>query len=169
MKKHIFPYFGELNCSRLEEHYDAEWEVGDFEIDLDLNFEHKTIDQDCIDNIQYFLEQIQTYDVQNQAYILNDFEKNPTGTVKEYLEFHLGELEKSTLETLIHFDNKEISLDQQLLQHLKLHRIGLYPDRKYGTSCFAIFDYSISKDITNLLVVLTTNEKGEVLEIVMES
>jgi hypothetical protein len=169
MKNHTFPYFGQLDCNHLDGDYDADWELGDKEIDLDLHFQHKSIDQNGIDNLQYFLDHIETYNTQNQVFIQHDFENNKDGIVKEYLDFHLAELDSETLKLLINADDNSIPLDQQLFKKLKLKRVGLYPDGQYETNCFAIFDYSIGRDYTNLLVVLNTNHKGEISAMMMES
>jgi hypothetical protein len=45
-------------------------------------------------------------------------------------------------------------------------RVGLYPHDKEN---FAIFDYSIGTEITNYLVVINTDENGELDYMAMES
>ena len=53
-----------------------------------------------------------------------------------------------------------------LLKKLHLVRVGLYPDSK---DQFAIFDYSIGKELTNYLVVINTDENGNLEYMTMES
>ena len=53
-----------------------------------------------------------------------------------------------------------------LLKKLHLVRVGLYPDSEEQ---FAIFDYSIGKDLTNYLVVINTDENGNLDYMTMES
>jgi hypothetical protein len=69
--------------------------------------------------------------------------------------------------------DKDNNLPQelQLLNKLRLIRVGLYPDGKYGTDHFATFDYSIDIDgePCNYLLVVNTNEKGDLDHITWES
>lgn len=52
---------------------------------------------------------------------------------------------------------------------MKLVRIGLYPDGKYGSDNFAVFDYTINQDLTNQLIVVNTDENGVFEHISWES
>jgi hypothetical protein len=53
-----------------------------------------------------------------------------------------------------------------MLSKLHLVRVGLYPDSEDE---FAIFDYSIGQELTQYLVVINTNEDGEIDYMTMES
>jgi len=52
------------------------------------------------------------------------------------------------------------------LTKLKLIRVGLYPTSEDN---FAIFDYSIGEEITDYLVVINTDENGQLDYMTMES
>jgi hypothetical protein len=82
------------------------------------------------------------------------------------LEHHLEEVEQDELSTLINFDDSTTEPEQQLLTKLELVRIGLYPDNEDG---FAILDYSIGREITNYLVVINTDQNGQLDYMSMES
>jgi Protein of unknown function (DUF2004) len=50
--------------------------------------------------------------------------------------------------------------------HLHLVRVGLYPGEREG--CL-VLDYTIGRDITNYLLVVSLNDAGLVVEVDMES
>ena len=166
MAEYTLPHFEQLATENLEEYYDVDIEFNGNEIQIDLNFENKAIDLATMDKVKNFIENIEKFDNLNKTYILDDYNDEEGDTVKFYLEDHLEEIGKDELSTLINFDDTTIELEQQLLAKLKLVRVGLYPDSEDN---FAIFDYSIGQDITNYLVVINTNENGQLDYMTMES
>ncbi|REC44533.1 DUF2004 domain-containing protein [Chryseobacterium sp. 5_R23647] len=166
MKEYTLPHFGNLATENLEEYYTVNIEFDGAEIEIDLNFENKTFDTITMDKVKNFIENIEKYNKLNKTYILNDYNDEDGDTVKSYLEHHLDEVEKEELSNLINFDDKTIEPELQLLKNLKLVRVGLYPDNEDN---FAIFDYSIGVEITNYLVVINTDEHGQLDYMTMES
>lgn len=166
MTEYTLPHFGQLATENLEEYYDVDIEFNGNEIQIDLNFDNKAIDIATMDKVKNFIENIEKFDNLNKTYILDDYNDEEGDTVKFYIEDHLEEIGKEELSTLINFDDKTIELEQQLLAKLKLVRVGLYPDSEDN---FAIFDYSIGQDITNYLVVINTDENGQLDYMTMES
>ncbi|AZB29749.1 MULTISPECIES: DUF2004 domain-containing protein [Chryseobacterium] len=166
MKEYTLPHFGNLATENLDEYYDVNIEFDGDEIEIDLNFENKTIDTITMDKVKNFIENIEKHNKLNHTYILNDYNDEDGDTVRSYLEHHLEEVEKEELSDLINFDDKTTEPELQLLKNLKLVRIGLYPDNEDN---FAIFDYSIGVEITDYLVVLNTDEKGQLDYMAMES
>lgn len=166
MAEYALPYFGNLPTENLEEYYDVDIELNGNEIQVDLNFEHQTVDTLILDKVKNFIEKLEKFDKLNKTYILNDYNDEDGDTVKFYLEHHLEEVDKEELTKLVNFDDTITEPEQQLLSKLKLVRVGLYPDNEDN---FAIFDYSIGKDITNYLVVINTDENGQLDYMTMES
>ena len=166
MAEYTLPHFGNLPTENLEEYYDVDIEFNGNQIQIDLNFETKTIDTLTMDKVKNFIENIDKFDKLNKTYILNDYNDEDGDTVKFYLEHHLEEVGKDELSTLINFDDSKTEPEQQLLTKLKLVRVGLYPTSEDN---FAIFDYSIGEEITNYLVVINTDENGELDYMTMES
>ena len=166
MAEYALPYFGNLPTENLEEYYDVDIELNGNEIQVDLNFEHQTVDALILDKVKNFIEKLEKFDELNKTYILNDYNDEDGDTVKFYLEHHLEEVDKEELTKLVNFDDTITEPEQQLLSKLKLVRVGLYPDDEDN---FAIFDYSIGEDITNYLVVINTDENGQLDYMTMES
>ena len=168
MTEKTLPHFGKLEIENLEEYYNVDIEFNGKEIQIDLNFENKTIDTATFDKINNFIENIEKFDKQNQDYIKNDFGDENGETVKEYVTFHVEELGNDFLEQIdISSDNTD--KEQAFLTKLYLTRVGLYPDGKYDTSYFAVFDYTVNKDLTDQLIVVNTDENGNLDHLSWES
>lgn len=166
MAEYLLPYFGQLSTDNVEEYYDVNIDFNGNEIQVDLNFESKNTDAAKLDQVKNYLENIETYNKLAKSYLLEDYHNEEGDTVKFYLEHHLEEVEQDELSTLINFDDVTVEPEQQLLTKLELVRIGLYPDNEEG---FAILDYSIGKEITNYLVVINTDQNGQLDYMAMES
>jgi hypothetical protein len=166
MASYTLPHFGQLDTSNLEEYYDVDIEFSGKEIQVDLNFEDKSIDTKRLDLVKKFIDNIADFDKKNRKYIEQDYNDNEADTVKTYVEHHLEEISKDSLAGLVDFNNPSIEPEKQLVKALHLVRVGLYPDSE---DQFAIFDYSIGSDLTNYLVVINTDEKGKLDYMTMES
>ncbi|MCE3229307.1 MAG: hypothetical protein K0S32_3858 [Bacteroidetes bacterium] len=152
MKTYNLPFLEELNLDSLKDYYSGETVLNGHEISIDLNIETKTIAIERLDIVKNFLQNIVEYNSKTLIEIKNDFESD--GTVKEYVEHHMEEIE-------------ELSDDpQEVLKVLHLCRVGFYPDSDEN---FAVFDYTIGEDLTNYLVVVFFKSDGTILYITEES
>lgn len=166
MLTYILPFFGEIQPSDLLENYEIEIDFKGRKIELDLNFENEKIKISKLERIKKNLENIEKFDLQNQKYLLEDYNDVEGENVKFYLEHHLEEVGKEALATLINFENTENIPEKQLLSKLKLIRIGFYPDDEED---FAVFDYSIGTEITNYIIAIHTDDEGNLEYMSMES
>jgi hypothetical protein len=166
MASYTLPHFGQLDTSNLEEYYDVGIEFNGKKIQIDLNFENKSIEKKRIDLVRKFLDNIVDFDKKNTKYIELDYDDEECDTIKTYVAHHLGEISKDDLIDLVDFNNKSIEPEKQLIKALHLVRVGLYPGNE---NQFAIFDYSIGRDLTDYLVVINTDEKGNLDYMTMES
>ncbi|MFI1742822.1 DUF2004 domain-containing protein [Thalassobellus sediminis] len=166
----VLPYFGQVTRNNLEEYYSADFELNNSNIKTDLNFENKKIGKNEIEQIEKFLKSIADFDKKNKVYIEKDFNEE-SGESSDYINFYLDELDENELNGIIDIENIDTSKNIQLLNKLKLIRLGLYPDGKYGTDYFATFDYSIdiNGEPCNQLLVVNTDEKGNLDHISWES
>lgn len=160
------PHFGVLDPSALEAYYDVNIDFNNTEIQVDLNFENSTIDIKRLDIAKQFIENIRIHDLKNRKYIQDDYDDDDADTVRFYIENHLEELATDDLDELIGVGVKTTDRSKLLLKKLQLVRVGIYPDSE---DQFAIFDYSIGKDLTNYLVVINTDENGNLDYMTMES
>ena len=158
MANYSLPHFGQIDLTNLDEYYSVKIDLDGREIEVDLNFEEKTIDSKQMDTVKKFMEKIPDYDKKNKKYIERDYADEDGDTVKMYVEHHLEEIDKTELAGLVDFDNKSVSPEKQLVKALHLVRIGFYP---HDEDEFAIFDYSLGKELTDYLVVITTDQRAE--------
>jgi len=160
------PHFGPIDPASLDEYYDTEIDFNGTQLQIDLNFGSKTIDPKRLETVKAFIDNIRIHDINNKKYIDNDYNDEDGETVKFYLEHHLEELAENELSALIDLNSKSTEHLKQLKNKLHLIRVGIYPE---GEDQFATFDYSIGQDITNYLVVIDTDENGNLVYMTMES
>ena len=160
------PHFGTLDPASLEEYYDVEIEYNNTATQIDLNFDSTSIDIARLELVKHFIDNIRIHDLNNKKLIQQDFEDEDADTVRMYIAYHLEELASDDLEELAGPDTKPADLPLALLNKLHLVRVGLYPD---NDEQFATFDYSIDTELTNHLVVLFTDENGNLDYMTMES
>lgn len=166
MANYLLQHFGNLDTENLEEYYDVDIDFGGQDIQLDLNFENKNIDPKRLDFVKHFIENISEFDKKNKKLIEQDYEDEDCDTVRTYVEHHIENLDKDELSEFVDFDNKTITPEIQLMNSLRIVRIGFYPDSEEN---FATFDYSINPEITDQLVVIFTFPTGELNYMTMES
>ena len=160
------PYFGYLDSDALEKYYDADVDFNNTQIQVDLNFDNKGIEADRLEIVGRFINNIRIHDINNRKYIDNDFTDEKGETVREYAEQHIEELNPGDLAELLGANIKTEDKPEQLVKKLQLVRVGLYPD---SLDQFATFDYSIGTELTNYLVVIFTDENGNLDYMTLES
>ncbi|WP_433815939.1 DUF2004 domain-containing protein [Flavobacterium johnsoniae] len=169
MKKFSFTHFGEIDINNLEEYYDISIELNSEEIKLDLNFSENTIDLDAATIINNFIANIHNYDLENKITIEKEYNNKEASSVKDYIKYHIEELDKNVLSKFIDFDNKSVEPEKQLLKKLKLIRVGLYPDVADESENFAVFDYTIDSEITDELIVVNSDKNNTFGNVTWES
>lgn len=160
------PHFGMLDASSVEEYYDAAVNYNNTEIQIDLNFESTSVDIQKLETVKHFIDNIRIHDLSNRKHIEKDFDDDGSDTVKFYIENHLEVLAEDTIASLIGSHTRIAEQPRLLLKKLHLIRVGLYPNK---ADQFATFDYSISSEITDQLVVVFTDENGNLDYMTTES
>lgn len=164
MNLFALPYFNKIDIDNVKDYYKVQILYNNNQLDIDLNFQKQTIYQEEIYQTAIFLEKISPVDQSNRTHYKADF--NNGGETVSYINCYFEELAP-----LID-QRQDMSLQQKaLLDKLDLIRVGLYPDGKYDSSFFAVFDYSIRLDdeYCNQLLVVNTDANGELVEITWES
>ncbi len=169
MKTFSFIHFGEIDINNLEEYYDISIELNSQDIEIDLNFSESKINLDVASIINNFIANIHNYDLQNKITIEKEYNNEEASPVKDYIKYHVEELDKNVLSKFIDFDNKAVEPETQLLKKLKLIRVGLYPDGTDESENFAVFDYTIDSEITDELIVVNTNKNNVFDNVAWES
>lgn len=156
------PYFGEINLQELKEYYDATTDTG---ISLDLNFEHTAIDASRAELIKQWLLDLETLHAANMAEIRQDIQ-NEESTTYDYIRYYIDDLSEEEMTGIIGTVESDEEKTAALLSKLELKRVGFYPDGKYDTTYFAVFDYTIdiNGDPCDQLLVLKWGETPRQIE-----
>lgn len=166
MTKFSLPFLGQFDTSNLEEYYNIDIVYNGNEVQIDLNFASKNIDVARLEIVKHFIETISEFDKKNKEYIKDNYADENCDTVRAYVEYHLEDFDEDELAEFINFEDITISPEIQLINPLRLKRIGFYPESEEN---FAIFDYSLNPEITDELVVIFTKPNGEMNYMAMES
>jgi hypothetical protein len=164
MSKYILTHFGEIDSDDLDEYYETELTVNGREVEVDINFEGKTIDLAKLNKLNEWLSNVTKLDELGLATVQEDFKIGET--VKEYIEHHIEELDSDDLKALLKGAKQGTTKEEKLLSTIRLKRIGFYP---HTDERFVNLDYTLDEDLTDYLVVLDFTEDGKLHYITLES
>lgn len=163
MSKKKITYFGEIEMAVPEESYEGVTSVDNHPIKLDLNFYEGVPEQDWTAEYENYVRHMKQYKTRVEAAIRSDYEEG--GDVKEYVTFHLEELDASTIDHVLAGTDASLSKEERLLSALKLVRIGFYPCKED----YAVWDYTIGREIADMLVVVNTDSQGRINNVTWEN
>lgn len=154
MKKDI-TYFGEIDVSSPQKRNEGQFVVDNCQVELDLNFYDGVPDHNWVDDYENYIKNIKRHKSVVEAAIRSDYEEG--GDVKEYVDFHLEELDSAVIDTVLEGTDTSKTKEERLLSALKLVRIGFYPAKDN----YAVWDYTIGRDIADQVVVVNTDTTKE--------
>lgn len=163
IQKRQIAYFGEIDIKPSEEEIECEVVLDKKRICLDLNFFEGVPEYDWLNEYEDYASNLLQYKKAIDNYIVKDYNSN--GKAKEYIDFHVEELDKSSINKILKTTESDTTIGKRLLSVLKLERIGFYP----GEKDYAVWDYTIGKNVTDRLIVIITDNKGNIKEITTES
>lgn len=162
MKKNI-TYFGEVEINSPQEYNEGQIVIDNRQIKLDLNFYDGVPEYDWVAEYENYIKDLEQHKADVEAAIRADYEDG--GDVKEYVDFHLEELDASIIDKVLVGTDASKSKEERLLTALKLKRIGFYS----GNENYAVWDYTIGREITDLLVVVNTDSTGKINYVTWEN
>lgn len=162
MKKNI-TNFGEVEINSPQEYNEGQIVIDNRQIKLDLNFYDGVPEYDWVAEYENYIKDLEQHKADVEAAIRADYEDG--GDVKEYVDFHLEELDASIIDKVLVGTDASKSKEERLLTALKLKRIGFYP----GNENYAVWDYTIGREITDLLVVVNTDSTGKINYVTWEN
>ena len=162
MKKDI-TYFGEVGINSPQETTEGTVTIDNHQIELDLNFYDGVPEYDWVEEYGNYIKDLEQHKADVEAAIRADYEDG--GDVKEYVDFHLEELDASIIDKVLVGTDATKSKEERLLTVLKLKRIGFYPDNEN----YAVWDYTIGREIADMVVVINTDKTGKINYVTWES
>lgn len=162
MKKNI-TYFGEIEINSPQEINEGKVSIDNQQIELDLNFYNSVPKYDWLDEYENYINDLKQHKSDVEDAIRSDYEDE--GDVKEYVDFHFEELDASIIDKVLADTDVSKTKEERLLSALKLVRIGFYP----GDEDYAVWDYTIGREITDMLVVVNTDNTGKINYVTWEN
>lgn len=140
MKKYHSKTFGEINLDKPEDFYEAEvdWQGHSIYVSLDIS-ESGSVESDLLKAVDELIDNLEGFESQVRQVLKEDFAQK--GLSKEFIDFHLKELDKEEIEELIQDTPDAPSLEERLFSALQLHHINFYPEEEEDT--FVLFDYAL--------------------------
>lgn len=138
------PYFGNLNLNATKD-LATKIKIVSNEILANLNFEEDKVSEEQLVKVKIILNNIDRYVENAQQKIKSDFDNH--GVVKDYFDHH-----NDVVPEIKEIYNNE----NEFLQKLQPTTIGFYPEDE---SHYAVFDFSIGKDITDYIIVVRYDNK----------
>lgn len=166
--EYTLPYFDKLDLAHLKEYYSASLQLKGNQVELDLNFEDNKSNRAALDAIKKIIESVEQLDERNLLYLHQNYFDSSADydNVAFYVEHHLEELAPEEISRLMSSSDTSIAPALQLVKKLHLVRIGFYPE---NSEEFAVFDYTIGREYTNYLVVVSLKRNRKVESITIES
>ncbi|MCD6067704.1 MAG: uncharacterized protein K0S33_2530 [Bacteroidetes bacterium] len=151
-------YFGEIDIDNTNEYYDSEITLNLKPVEVTIDFNVlRNIDKEYLNQIEIYIDSLKTHETSIRNLFQTDFKEN--GFAKAYVDALIEYQDMEELEVLTEKSNGNLSFDEKLLSELQLLRIVIYPDK--DDNVFAVYDYTISEEITNdLLVVIVSKDGG---------
>lgn len=165
MSKKTLLYFGDIDTSQVKDEYISALTYDGRKIKIDLNiFDGDTLTEEIITKTETFLQKIEEHIDQAYKYLNDDYEAE--GETYGYIEHHMDDLDEEILTKIIPNYQADLHQDDELFEQLKLIRVGIFPE---DDDEFAVFDFSIGTKHTDYLIAIFMNNKGEVVDLGIES
>ena len=114
-----------------------------------------------------WLEDLNALDGTARQAFLNNLAQSTTGTVGDFITFHLQELDASILERIFGTPEPASISPERFLSGLSLRGVGIHMD---GPSDFTVnLDYGLPREHSDQLLVARWRNHGRVLDIAHES
>ncbi|WP_343559646.1 DUF2004 domain-containing protein [Sphingobacterium sp.] len=154
-------YFGKKADLKPDHSYRIEEIVGGDTVILKLKLGRRTFSKNVAFKLeQSFLTKLQEIDRNNKEVVKRNYLENTSEAVTLYFDHHHTEIYNDQF--LI-----QGTVDvQSLLSRLHLTEATFYPD---NAEAFAVFDYSFGRELTQYVLTITYNIKGEIVSFSMNS
>ena len=149
------------------------WNMGEVQIDEFEVFEGK--EQNKIEKPQHRVRILQTgandeyisklsiYKEKIEEKLNEDFDD--WGLTKEWIDWHIEGFDKKDIEKLTEGVDKNLPIDEKLFSVINLERVGIYPEYED----YAIWDFMLDNEFSDQILVVVTDNKGEIVDITWES
>lgn len=156
-------YFEEIDCSKLENYYSKEIEIDSKPVDVDLNFESESINENEIKKLNLCLDNLKSIIDNSWQWIVQDYKNGED--VNEYISFHLDDFFEDNPEEILKGTDPKLNNKERFLQTLRINRVGIYQ----SSENYLILDWMTNPELSNYILVVNVNDKFELEYITVES
>jgi hypothetical protein len=140
-------------------------ELGDQAVEIDLQADSESrVTEYALDSAAALLQALEGFDARARDALVAQLSDRASETVN-YVDQQVDDMGESLLDLLVH-NSGDIQVD--VLRSLQLMRIGLFPERSDEDDVFATFDYSISPDDTDAILIVSFDIRGDVVAVEMQ-
>jgi|GEM_PF-2124330 len=164
--------FGEIEVSQKEIYNPGDYPIAHYEsYELVLNEKEKIVDlhifnvltNDNIKTIEDMLNNVPQMYEEGKKAIFNGKDSNEL--IKYYVYFHIEELDE--IHELFDVDSNDKISFEMFVEKLDLRAIAINVDKENGIDC--TLDFSLQKEYSDELLVVSFNDKHEIYSITHES
>ncbi len=159
-------YFGQLDLKNLDSWYDSTIDLNGKTVEIAITFmsDEKKTSVDNLKKVEAYLDNFAFNVKQIESLLADDY--NEGLTAKEYIDILTEEIDEEDLVDAIENYDQSLSIEDNIFQQMHLINITFYPEK--DEEIFAILDYTISKALTNELLVARLNRDNS-LDVMIES
>lgn len=168
MKNFTIPPFGTLDLCSLHDNYTTKIDVNGTTVCLDLFFEYMEMSEDQAKAMKDFIYLIPDIDTLNRKYMNKEYFNVEGEIVKEYLYYHLNELEDEELSELIDLGVDAADRELQLYRRLHLCGVGLHSCSESDIGFAAFFEYTACEEFSDCVLVIDTDGFGKPIRLSWE-
>jgi hypothetical protein len=140
-------------------------ELGDQSVAIDLSADDETAVNDVVLALAAaMIHALEGFDARARDALIAQLSARESATT-QYIDQNVADMGDNLLETLVH-NSGDIAMD--VLRSLQLVHIAFYVERDDDGDAFAVFDYSISPDDSDFLLVVSFDIQGDVVAIDLE-
>ena len=140
-------------------------ELGDQAVEIELQAEsERRVTGYSLDAAAALIQALEGFDARARDALVAQLSERASSTVN-YVDQQMDEMGESLIDLLVH-NSGDIAVD--VLRSLQLMRVSLYPERSDEEDVFATFDYSISPDDTDSVLIVSFDIRGDVVAVEMQ-
>jgi hypothetical protein len=140
-------------------------ELGDQAVELDLQADSESrVTEYALDAAAALVQALEGFDARARDALVAQLSERASETVN-YVDQQVDEMGESLIDLLVH-NSGDIQVD--VLRSLQLMRVALFPERSDEEDVFATFDYSISPDDTDSVLIVSFDIRGDVVAVEMQ-
>ncbi len=161
----VLPIFGPIRSSKSDpqSYFSNEVKLGTRNVSISINLEDGSLSNEIVNELISFFNNLMEIKKSLDKEILYNFRKGYE--VNDYIDFHLENMDEE-IETIIGKEKDLQKIKEKLLSKIQLDKTHIYPS---NLEDYAVFDYSITENTLNHVIVFTVDEQGSINSIGMES